>query len=333
MKEALFYKKSKDKIVQCQLCPRNCVIKENTRGNCGVRENKKGKLFSVVYGKPCSANVDPIEKKPIFHFLPGHKSYSIATAGCNFHCLYCQNWQISQARPEDVPSLKMPPKAVVDDSILNDCKSIAYTYTEPTIFYEYMIDTARLAIDKGLKNVIVSNGFINEKPLKELCKYIDATNIDLKGNADFYKNVTGAWIEPVLNALKILKENNVWLEVTNLIIPGYNDSDKELKERCEWIKKNLGSDVPVHFSRFFPYYKLTNIEATSQQTLEKAKKIAEKVGLKFIYIGNIFIEKAENTNCPKCGNLLVERYAFDILQNNIKKGKCKCGEEIAGVWR
>jgi len=334
MKEALFYKKLGNK-VQCLLCPRECIIQNEKRGFCKVRENKNGKLIALVYSRPCSIQIDPIEKKPLFHFLPGHRSYSIGTAGCNLHCTYCQNWQISQSRPEDVPSLDLPPKAVVDDAILNNCKSIAYTYTEPAVTaIEYVIDTAKIARKKRLKNVIVSNGFINEEPLKDLCKYIDAANIDLKGNAEFYKKMTGAWIEPVLNSLKILKEKNVWLEVTNLIVPGYNDTDKELRQRCEWIKENLGEDVPLHFSRFFPYYKLTNIIPTPQGTLEKAKEIAIKTGLKYVYIGNIFIDGAENTYCSKCKTLLIERRGFEIIQNNIKRGgKCKCGEKIAGVWK
>ncbi len=332
MKEALYYKKVKDKVVQCILCPRFCVIKKGMRGNCGVRKNTKGKLYSLVYGKPCAVHVDPILKKPLSHFLPDSLSYSIGTAGCNLSCLYCQNYSISQAKPEDIPSLDMPPKAIVEDAIANDCESIAYTYTEPTIFIEYVLDTAKLAREKGLKNVIVSNGFINEEPLKELCKVIDGANIDLKGNDKFYREMSNAKIEPVLNSLKVLKEEKVWLEITNLIIPGYNDKEKDIKERCEWIKDNLGVEVPLHFSRFFPYYKLQNIEPTPQETLKKAKEIAKKIGLKYVYIGNIFIDGAENTICSKCGKLLVERVGFDILQNNIKKRVCECGEKINGVW-
>jgi pyruvate formate lyase activating enzyme len=333
MKEALYYKRLKDKIVRCELCPRGCVIKENRYGNCGVRQNKKGKLYSLVYGKPCSRAIDPIEKKPLFHFLPGSMSYSIATVGCNFHCLFCQNYTISQAKPDEIPSMNLQSEEVVKEAIKNNCKSIAYTYTEPTIFYEYMIDIAKIAKKKGLKNVIVSNGFINEEPLKELCKYIDAANIDLKGNDRFYKEMTGGgFLKPILKNLKILKENNVWLEITNLIIPGYNDNEKEIKKICLWIKENLGEEVPLHFSRFFPYYRLTDIKPTPQETLEKVKKTAEKIGLKYVYIGNISVDKAENTYCPKCKRLLVERHGFGVLRNEIKNDKCSGGTKIAGIW-
>ena len=335
MKEALYYKKLKNNIVRCQLCPRFCVIKENEIGNCHVRKNIKSKLFSLVYGKPCSAAVDPIEKKPFFHFLPGSKSYSIATVGCNLHCLQCQNYSISQAYVEDVPSLDLSPEEIVKDALANGCKSISYTYTEPaSTVIEYVIDVAKLAKKKDLKNNIVSNGYINPEPLKELCKYIDAANIDLKGNEKFYKEICGdVRLNEILNSLKILYKNKIHIEITNLIIPGYNDSEKEIKRMLEWIKENLSLDIPIHFSRFFPYYKLNNIPPTPEKTLEKAKKIAENLGFKYVYIGNIFIDKAENTYCPKCKKLLIERCGFDILQNNITKNKCKfCDGLITGVW-
>src|SRR3989344_4456750 len=333
MKEALYYKKLKDKIIQCILCPRYCVIKEDERGNCGVRVNKNGKLYLLVYGKPCSAHIDPIEKKPLFHFLPGTNTYSIGTAGCNLHCFYCQNWSISQCKPEELSSLDLPPKKVVEEAVKNNCKSISYTYTEPVgTAAEYVLDTAKTAKKNGIKNIAVSNGFINEKPLKELCKYIDAANIDLKGNAKFYKDVTGARIEPVLEALKIYKENKVWIEVTNLIVSGYNDNEKEIKKICLWIKNNLG-DVPIHFSKFFPNYKMMNVKETPEKILVKAKEIAEKIGLNYVYIGNVFLDKAEDTYCPKCKELLIERRGFDVLQNKIKNGKCfNCKEKIPGVW-
>jgi len=228
MKEALYYRKLKDKIVQCNLCPRNCIIKDKQRGNCRVRENQNGKLISLVYGKPCSVSVDPIEKKPLFHFLPGSKTYSVGTAGCNLHCKACQNWTIAQANPEDVSTVSLKPEDVVKDTKEYKCKSIAYTYSDPIIFYEYVLDSAKLA--HGLKNVIVTNGFINKEPLERWCKVIDAANIDLKGiNNKFYRKYTLAWVEPVLECLKILKKNKVWIEITNLIIPGANDSEKEIE--------------------------------------------------------------------------------------------------------
>lgn len=287
MKEALFYKKLKDNIVQCSLCPKNCVIKEDERGNCGVRENIKGRLFSLVYGKACSIAVDPIEKKPLYHFLPGTKAFSIGTVGCNLHCKHCQNWSISQAKPEQFDCLELSPKDIIDEAKRQSCNSVAYTYTEPTVFWEYVLDCAEETRKAGLKNVIVSNGFINEEPLKEGCKYIDAANIDIKGNAKFYREYTDAFIEPVLNTLKILQKKKVWFEITNLLIPGLNDSKSDLKERCKWIRDNLGNEIPVHFSRFFPCYKLINLGPTPLQTLKKAEKIAREVGLKYIHLGNI----------------------------------------------
>lgn len=330
MKEALYYKNLKDDIVQCTLCPRYCAIKNDESGDCGVRLNKDKKLYTLVYGRPCAVHIDSIEKKPLHHFLPGSKSFSIATAGCNFHCKFCQNWDISQARPEDVRSFDLSPEEVVNKAIENNCKSVAYTYTEGVVFYEYALDTMKIAKKKNIRNIIVCNGFINEEPLKEWCKYLDAANIDLKGNDKFYREMCGnARIKPVLETLKLLKKSNVWLEVTNLIIPGYNDNKEEINERCEWILNNLGN-IPVHFSRFFPNYKLLDIEATPQETLIKAKEIANKIGLSYVYIGNIFINKAENTYC-KCGKLLIERVGYKVVKNIVKRG-CSCGEKIPGVW-
>ncbi len=333
MKEANYYKKLKNKTVQCQLCPRFCTIKENSRGNCGVRINKEGKLYSLVYGKPCAIHVDKIEKKPLYHFLPGTNSFSIATAGCNLHCLYCQNWEISQCKPEEISHLNLSPEEIVKKAIKEKCKSISYTYSEPTIAIEYFLDIAKLAKKNKLKNIIVSNGFINEEPLKEWCKYLNGANIDLKSFDDkFYRELTTASIKPILNTLKILKENNVWLEITNLIIPKKNDNIEEIKKMSTWIKDNLGKDTPLHFSRFSPMYKMSNIQSTTEKTLLKAKETALKAGLKYVYIGNINIENSENTYCPKCKKLLIERMGFTVLQNNIKNGKCSCGEKIPGIW-
>ena len=333
MKEALYYKKKGKGIVQCHLCPWNCVIADGKRGVCKVRENQKGKLYSLVYAKPCSIAVDPIEKKPLFHFMPGHSSYSIGTVGCNLHCKFCQNWTTSQASPESFMVYETPPEKVVEEALANGCKSIAYTYNEPIIFYEYVWDTAKLARKAGLKNVLVSNGFINEEPLKKLSKYIDAANIDLKAFDDgFYRKITTAWLEPVLESLKLLVKNNVWLEITNLIIPGLNDDPKKIEEMCIWIKNSLGKDVPLHFSRFFPQYNLQNTAPTPAETLIKARDIAKKAGLNYVYAGNIAIEGGSNTYCPKCNKLLVERGGFEVYKNNIKNGKCSCAHKIAGVW-
>ena len=330
MKEALYYKKLKGKVVQCQLCPRNCVIKDGARGDCKVRENQKAKLYSLVYGKPCSVSVDPIEKKPLYHFLPGSKVYSIGTAGCNLHCKACQNWAIAQVGPEDVSSIDLGPKDVVEQAKEHKCKNIAYTYNDPVVFYEYTLDTAKLAYKQGLKNILVTNGFINPEPLERWCRYIDAANVDLKGiNNKFYRKYTLAWIEPILESLKILQRNKVWIEVTNLLIPGANDKPKEIEELCKWISNNLGRHVPLHFSRFFPCYKLKHLEETPIRTLWKAKEIGKKY-LDYVYVGNV--REDENTYCPECKSLLVERDGYNVLQNNIKQRRCECGREIEGLW-
>ncbi len=334
MKKALFWKKLEGKTVQCQLCPRQCVIKDKKRGDCRVRENNSGTLYALVYGKACAVAVDPIEKKPFFHFLPGSSAYSIGTAGCNLHCKFCQNWTTSQANPEDVHAEALSPKEIVQNAIDNGCKTIAYTYNEPIVYYEYVLDTAKLAKKKGLKNIIVCNGFINQEPLLEWCKYIDGANIDLKGFTDeYYRKITGAWLQPVLDTIKTLHEKKVWLELTNLIVPTLNDDMKTIKKMCEWIKDNLGTDVPLHFSAFFPCYKLDNLPATPPKTVLKARETALKAGLNYVYAGNISVEKEGNTYCPKCKELLIERRWFEVSQNNIKDGKCKCSHKIPGVWK
>jgi pyruvate formate lyase activating enzyme len=333
MKKAMHYSKLKEKTVQCHICPRKCIIKPNKHGFCRARKNEKGILYSLVYAAPCSVNIDPIEKKPLFHFLPSTASYSIGTAGCNLRCKFCQNWQISQVMPDEVPFIDLPPEKVVEEAINNNCKSIAYTYTEPVTFYEYVYDTAKLARKKGLKNVCVTNAFINQKPLRQLYKYIDAVNIDLKGFTDkYYREITGAWLQPVLDSIKTVHEMGVWLELTNLIIPGLNDDPKIIKKMCEWIKK-ISPDIPLHFSRFFPDYLMRDYPQTGENTLLKAGKIAKKAGLNYVYIGNIMLPEWGNTYCPKCKELVIERQWFEVTKNKLKNGKCPCGEKIAGVWK
>jgi pyruvate formate lyase activating enzyme len=331
MKEALFYEK-KDSILQCHICPHNCIIAEKQRGFCGVRENQNGKLYSIAYGRPVSVCIDPIEKKPLFHFLPGSKVYSFGTVGCNLRCKHCQNWQISQEK--EIIGEKLTPEEIVENALKENCEGIAYTYTEPTVFYEYVYDTARLARKKDLKNIIVTNGYINQEPLKKLYRYIDAANVDLKGFTEkFYREITSSNLAPVLETIKtISKMKTCYLEITNLIIPTLNDDMKTIKEMCVWIKENVGENVPLHFSRFFPFYKLEHLPPTPAETLEKARKIALETGLKFVYVGNILLKDSENTYCPKCKELLIERIGFKITKNNIKEGKCSCGENIPGVW-
>lgn len=333
--EASFYIKLDDKQVNCVLCPRRCVIADGKRGFCGVRENKKGILYSLVYAKPCSLHVDPIEKKPLFHFLPGSKAFSLATVGCNLKCKFCQNWQISQASPEDVQVMSLSPEEVIQKAKESGSPVIAYTYTEPTIYYEYMFDIAKLARKAGIKNVMHSAGYINEEPLRQLCPYLDAANIDLKGfNNRFYTEVTLGQVEDILRTLRILREEGVWIEITNLILPGLNDDPAEIKKMCEWIRDNLGPATPLHFSRFWPMYKLINLSPTPIETLEMARKIAQEAGLKYVYIGNVADREAQNTYCPKCGKAVIERAGYVITAIHIVDGKCEfCGEKIDGVWK
>ncbi len=335
LKEALFYKKLDGNTVQCQLCPRRCTLPDKARGFCRVRENRGGTLYSLCYGKLVAVHIDPIEKKPLFHFLPSTTAFSIATAGCNLRCKFCQNWEISQAKPEEVDFVYMEPEELVAKAKASGAPTIAFTYTEPTVFYEYMLETAKLAKAQGLRTMMHSAGYINEGPLKELAKYLDAANVDLKGfSDDYYSKMSEATLEPVLATLKVLKGSGVHLEITNLVLAGYNDDEASLKKMCLWIKENLGADIPLHFSRAFPMYQLTSINPTSPEVLEKARRIAMEAGLKYVYIGNLAGNPAENTYCPRCKKLLIERKGYFVVQNNIEDGKCKyCGEKIEGIWK
>jgi len=328
MKHALFYKKE-NSVIRCQLCPHNCLIPNSKTGICRVRKNIDNKLYSLFYGKPCCVHIDPLTKKPIYHMLPGTTSYSIGMPSCNLKCLFCQNWEISQYT--DMPKIDLPPKKAVEEAKKSMCKSISYTYTEPLINFEYVYETAKIAKQNKLKNVIISNGFINEKPLRKLCRYIDAANIDLKFFDDnLYKKICKGSLAPILNTLKVLKEENVWLEITNLIIPTLNDKEEKIKEMCSWILKNLGQ-VPLHFSRYYPVYKLQK-DITPIETLEKARKIALAIGLKYVYIGNIPDHTAQNTYCEKCGTLLIDRQSYQI-KDYTKKGICpKCHTKLPGVF-
>lgn len=335
-KVALFYKKLKNDIVQCYLCPKYCTLKLGERGNCRARINKNGKLYSLVYASPVSVAVDPIEKKPLFHFLPGSYAYSVGTAGCNLRCLFCQNWQTSQALPESVPSIYLPPQQLADTAARERCQSVAYTYNEPNVFYEYVYDTAPLARKKGLKNVIVTNGYINKNPVKELYKFIDAANVDLKGfTEDFYKKICFADLKHVLDTLKLIKKMGVWVEITNLIIPTMNDNMENIEEMCKWIKRHMGKDCPLHFSRFFPCYQMLNLPPTPFSTLKKAYDTAKETGLKYVYIGNVGEEQHSDTYCPKCNEILINRSGFfQTREVKIKNGRCfNCKEKIPGIWK
>ena len=332
--EALFYKRLDRKTIQCELCPRMCVLKNGVWGFCRAREAHKGKHYSLVYGNPTAIHIDPIEKKPLYHFLPATKAFSIATAGCNFRCKNCQNWQISQFPPEETINFYLPPEEAANKAREYDCPTIAYTYTEPSIFYEYMLDTSRAAHKKGTKNIYHSNGFLNREPLKKLCKYLDGANVDLKGfSQKFYSKITGGYLDTVLETLKTLKENEVHLEITNLVIPQHNDDLKTIGKMCRWIRGELGNDVPIHFSRFFPTYKLKNLPPTPVRTLEKAREAALNAGLNYAYIGNVPGHDGGSTCCPRDGKILIQRSGYKVLKNNIKDGRCRfCGEIIPGVW-
>ena len=334
LKEAMWWENFGQDKVRCNLCPFRCVLSDSQSGQCGVRKNIRGKLFSLNYAKVVAAHIDPVEKKPVFHFLPGTGIFSIATAGCNLHCKYCQNWSISQRLPSEVEYVHMTPDDIVKSAKKNNCLSIAYTYTEPVVFYELMYETAQAARKEGLFNVMITSGFINEKPLRQLCKFMDVIKVDFKAyNNDFYREVVSGDLEPVLNTLKIIKDEGVWLELVNLVVPGLNDSEDDIRNLCLWIKDNLGEDVPLHFSRFHPTYRLTNLPSTPVATLQKAAGIAKKAGLKYVYIGNVPLHPMENTCCPRCSRVLVKRAGYQVMENNIIEGKCKfCGNKIPGIW-
>jgi pyruvate formate lyase activating enzyme len=321
--------------VQCQLCPRTCVISSGERGWCEVRENKEGKLYSLVYGNPCALHIDPIEKKPLFHVLPGTPSFSIATAGCNFDCKFCQNWEISQEVPEKTLNFRLPPALVVEIAKENGCPTIASTYVEPTIFFEYMYDISVLAKEKGVLSVCHSNGYINPQPLRDLCQYLAAACIDLKGFTEaFYREMTEGGLQPVLSTIKTLRQHGVHVELVNLIIPTKNDDMEMVRQMCRWIKEEVGPDVPLHFTRFYPLYKLRNLPPTPVETLERARAVALGVGLEYVYIGNVPGHEGENTYCPHCKKQLITRLGYSVLANHVIKGRCQyCGKGIPGIWQ
>jgi pyruvate formate lyase activating enzyme len=333
--EARYYEKLPNRKIKCVLCPRECIIDDQETGYCGVRENHGGTYYTLVYGRPCSINNDPIEKKPLFHFLPGTSALSIATVGCNVLCKFCQNWQISQARPDQVQSYDLLPDAIAKNAKSYGARSIAYTYTEPVIFTEYMYDCAQAGHQLNVKSVMISNGYIQAQPMKDLCQVLDAVKIDLKAfTQKFYKEMVSGELQPVLDTLVLLKKEGMWTEIVYLIIPTLNDDPTELKQMCVWIAKELGPNVPIHFSRFHPQYRLKNLPPTPAKTLETARKIALDSGLNYVYIGNIPGHEAENTYCPGCKKIVVQRMGYQIIKQNLKSsGNCEfCGHKIAGVW-
>jgi len=322
--------------VQCELCPKICLIEPGQSGECRVRINIDGVLHSVVYGFPCSVTpYDPVEKKPLFHFLPGTRILSIATVGCNLHCLNCQNWDISQKNPEESTAAFLPPERLVQLAKGNRYLSIAYTYSDPIIFYEYTYDTAKLAKKEGIRNVLVTAGYINPQPWKKLLEYVDAANIDLKFiSDDLYRRICTGTLKPIQNALVMAKASGILVEITNLVIPTLNDKPEQIRELARWIKANLGGETPLHFSRFFPRYKMQHLPPTSLKTLDTAREIAMSEGLTYVYIGNISSKEGQNTYCTGCKSLLIERSGYTILQNRLKNERCPdCRAEIYGVWK
>lgn len=334
MKEAMFYEREGDGRVRCRLCRFNCLIGDGASGICAVRENRGGTLYSLVYGKLCAEHVDPIEKKPLFHVMPGSSSYSIATVGCNFHCRHCQNYAISQLRPgAPVAGAERTPLEIVQKALDNNCSSISYTYTEPTIFFEFAYDTARLANEAGLRNLFVTNGYISKEALATIAPVLDGANIDLKGFSEgFYRDIVHARLSEVLDSIIEYRKQGIWIELTTLIIPGLNDSDAELQGIASFIVTNLGVDTPWHVTGFHPVYRLTYYPPTPVATLRRAREIGLAAGLRYVYEGNIPGEGGENTCCPACSTLLIRRHGFAIGTNRIHNGTCPdCGATIAGV--
>jgi pyruvate formate lyase activating enzyme len=334
LKSAMFQEET-PRGIMCGICPNECILKEGEVSVCKNRTVQRSKLYTMAFGNPCSANIDPVEKKPLYHFLPGSRAYSIATAGCNLSCLNCQNWSISQTGPDMTRNLDMMPDKVVKECTGSNCKSIAYTYTEPVTFYEYVYETSIQAGKAGIKNILKSNGYINTEPLKKLCSVIDAANIDLKSfNETTYLKLSGGKLQPVLEALKTYKQSGIWLEITNLVIPGWTDNMDEIRKMCIWLRENGFTDTPLHFSRFYPMHKLEQLPPTSVEVLNKASLIAREEGIKYVYIGNVPGTAGSDTICPTCNSLLIRRQGYNVTLVNLSDGKCsKCGKNIAGIWK
>ncbi len=333
-KEASYYEIFRGDQTVCGLCPNACQLSPGDRGICRSRVNINGTMYTLSYGNPCAVHVDPVEKKPLLHFKPMSLAFSIAAAGCNFRCLNCQNWQISQVRPEDVRHYELFPEQVVQAAKKSGSVSIAYTYSEATAFFEYMFDTAAIARANGLSNLWISNGYINPEPLLDLCRFMDAANVNLKAYSDaVYKKLNGGRLQPVLDTFCTLHEQKIHFEITNLVVPGYTDDEKMVKKMCGWILEALGPDHPLHFSRFSPQYKLKRLPPTPVSTLSRFRKIALAEGIRYVYVGNVPGHEGVHTWCHNCKKLLVERNGYNIGAYNIENGKCRfCGTPIPGVW-
>ncbi len=335
LKETQYFERLDELRVRCTLCPWECEVADQERGTCGVRENREGTYYTLVHSQPCAAHIDPIEKKPLFHYLPGTTAFSIATAGCNIECTFCQNWDIAQVRPEQVKAMFLPPEGVTEVCRRYDCPTIAYTYSEPVIFYEYMYDSAAYARQSGIGSVMISNGFINKEPLVELCKQLTGVKIDLKAFTEkFYRESCRGELKPVLKTLETLRDEDIWVEIVVLLVPTLNDSKQEIAAMSRWIYQELGEDVPVHFSRFRPMYKLKNLPPTAVKTIETARNIAMDAGLHFVYTGNVPGHPGESTYCPNCGNVVMKRVGYRIVNIELdENGQChSCQHPIPGVW-
>lgn len=334
--EGFLYKKLNNGNVICGICPNRCVLAPGDRSVCRSKVNLHGKLYSLTYGNPCAINTDPIEKKPLFHFLPRTKTFSMATTGCNFRCLNCQNWEISQAKPEEVVAYarELYPVDVITAAQKSHAQSIAYTYSEPITFFEYMIDTARLARENGLHNLWVSNAYINKKPLLELCKVLDGASLNIKSFDDaIYRKLNGGRLKPVLNTFRTLHEQGIHFELINLIVPGYTDNEDMVKAMSRWILENVGPDYPLHFIRFFPHYKLDRLPPTPVSTLARFRKLAMQQGIRYVYVGNVARHEGNHTYCHSCKKLLIERQGYFIPTYNLAGSRCKfCDTQIPGVW-
>ena len=335
MRGAKLYQKLSDKRVRCNLCRHRCVIADGRSGLCQVRENRDGILYTLAYGRTVVQQIDPVEKKPLFHFYPGASAYSVATAGCNFRCRWCQNWEISQMPREQQldEGREATPGQIVESARDENCRMIAYTYTEPTIFFEYAYETARLAQSAGLANIYVTNGYMTEEMLETIQPYLDAANVDLKAfRDDTYRRYVGARLQPVLDSLKKIRRLGIWLEVTTLVIPGINDDPAELRDAARFVENELGAETPWHISRFFPAYKMTDIVPTPIHTLRRAREIGLEEGLKHVYLGNVSDAGSQDTMCPVCGHLLIRRDRSFLLENRVTEGCCPdCGAPISGI--
>ncbi len=333
-REARHYEKVSDDLVRCLLCPHGCEVEPGARGTCGVRENRGGVLHTVVYGRAASVNVDPVEKKPFFHVRPGSLTFSFSTAGCNMSCRNCQNWQLSQSRPESLPAADLPPKALVEAAARHTAPIISGTYSEPVVFFEYLLDVAREGNERGLRTTMVSAGMIERGPMVELCRELAAVKIDLKSMSDeFYRTNCSGRLEPVLDTIRLVKEKGVWLEVVYLVIPTLNDSEEEVRSLARWMREHVGRDVPLHFSRFHPQHRLRNLPPTPYDTLDRCHRIARDEGLRFVYVGNVPGHDAESTRCPGCKEIVIQRRGYRIGETRIRAGRCAmCEREIPGLW-